>query len=229
MFSKESIKKISDGRKKWLKENPDKHPWRRKEKFVSIPCEQLKTYLRDIGISFEEEVIVSNERNYSVDILIPSKNLIIEVNGNQHYNKAGKLKPYYQDRHDHISSLGWKVLEVHYTMAFNHNLIKRIIEEENVSSSVLPFRVKGETKNKTIHGNSKLYHEARVKKWEEENEKYIELVKNSKIDFSKFGWVNKVSQIINQKPQKVNSWMRRMMKEFYEENCFKKKNRVKKI
>ena len=26
----------------------------------------------------------------------------IEINGNQHYERNGKLKKYYQDRHDHI-------------------------------------------------------------------------------------------------------------------------------
>ena len=54
-------------------------------------------------------------------------------------------------------------------------------------------------------------------------QKYIQLVINSGIDFSKFGWVTKLAPIINQKPQKVNVWMNRFMSEFYHNNCFKRK------
>ena len=74
-----------------------------------------------------------------------------------------------------------------------------------------------------IHGTRKDYMEAKKKSWEYENKKYVELIINSDIDFSKFGWVSKVSEIINQKPQKVNSWMKRMMPEFYENSCFKRR------
>jgi very-short-patch-repair endonuclease len=215
---------LSEKRKKWLKENPDKHPWRKKTKLVSAPCEQLKNYLKGVGVELEEEVIVSEESNYSVDILIPSKNLVIEVNGNQHYDNSGNLKPYYQERHNHISSLGWKILEIHYTMAFHHEFIRKIIEEEHEASKILPFKLKEkECSNKKVHGCHKLYSQARIEKWNLENKKYIELVKTSGIDFSKFGWVDKVSKVINQKPQKVNLWMRRMMPDFYEKFCFKKK------
>jgi very-short-patch-repair endonuclease len=223
-WTEEEKKIISEKRKKWLKENPEKHVWRKKTKFVSTPCELLKTFLRDSGIEFEEEAIVSEDRNYSVDILIPSKNLIIEVNGNQHYEKDGRLRPYYQERHDHISLLGWKVLEVHYTMAFNHKLIEKMINEEHLTSKVLPFKLKEKNEtSKKIYGNHKLYGKARSENWIEENKKYIDLIKNSSIDFSKFGWVTKVSELINQKPQKVNSWMKKIMPDFYEEKCFKKK------
>ena len=40
--SDEAKLKISNGRKKWLKENPDSHVWKRKGKFTSKPCEHLK-------------------------------------------------------------------------------------------------------------------------------------------------------------------------------------------
>jgi len=55
-----------------------------------------------------------------------------------------------------------------------------------------------------------------------EQQKYIDLIKNSDINFTKFGWVNKVSIIINQKPQKVNNWMKKYMLDFYNEKCFKR-------
>lgn len=51
----------------------------------------------------------------------------------------------------------------------------------------------------------------------------IELILSSNIDFSKFGWVSKVSKILNISPQKVNGWFKRYMSEFYNNNCFKRK------
>lgn len=51
----------------------------------------------------------------------------------------------------------------------------------------------------------------------------INLIINSNIDFSKFGWVQKVSEILEITPQKVNKWMKRNMLEFYNTKCFKRK------
>ncbi len=51
----------------------------------------------------------------------------------------------------------------------------------------------------------------------------IQKIINSDIDFSKFGWVSKVSLLINKPPQKVSQWMKIYMTEFYNEKCFKRK------
>lgn len=148
--------------------------------------------------------------------MIPEKNLILEVNGNQHYDKYGNLKPYYKERHDHIASLGWKILEIHYTLAFNTELILNIINSEINKSDILKFEITHK-KNKRKYKNRKEYSDNVKKNWYEKNLKYVEDVKNSGIDFTRFGWKTKVSKIINQKPQKVKYWMIRMMPDFLEE------------
>lgn len=51
----------------------------------------------------------------------------------------------------------------------------------------------------------------------------INLIINSNINFSKFGWVGEVSKILNISPQKVGKWMQRNMLEFYNTKCFKRK------
>ena len=61
------------------------------------------------------------------------------------------------------------------------------------------------------------------KRWEE----YIPLVINSGIDFSKFGWVTKVSELLGITPQKVNKWMKRYLGDFYNTACFKRKTSCK--
>lgn len=103
--------KISVARKKYLFENPDKHPWKKKDKFISEPCEKLKERLLNENILFEEEFQPLEDRFFSIDIFIPSKNIGIEVNGNQHYNKDGSLRTYYQKRHDLIEESGIRLID----------------------------------------------------------------------------------------------------------------------
>lgn len=51
----------------------------------------------------------------------------------------------------------------------------------------------------------------------------VEKILNSGIDFSKFGWVEKVASIIGLTPQKVSNWMRQNMLNHYETKCFRRK------
>jgi len=53
----------------------------------------------------------------------------------------------------------------------------------------------------------------------------INCILKSEIDYSSFGWVNKVSVLIGLSPQKVNGWMKKYMSDFYDSNCFKKRDR----
>lgn len=118
--TEETKRKLSQIRKKWLSENPDKHPWRSGNKFKSKPCEKVKEFLKNKNIQFIEEYnpeIIN--RNFSIDIAIPDKKIAIEINGNQHYENTGKLKPYYQERNDLLESDGWIVYQVHYSCCFN--------------------------------------------------------------------------------------------------------------
>lgn len=117
--TQESKKKMSDARKKWLSENPDKHIWRKNNKFVSKPCENLKKYLTSKGINFVEEYEPFEDHHYCVDIAFPDEMIGIEVNGNQHYDDDGNLREYYQTRHNLFEERGWKLFEIHYSKCYN--------------------------------------------------------------------------------------------------------------
>lgn len=56
----------------------------------------------------------------------------------------------------------------------------------------------------------------------EKNRDLINLVENSTIDFSVYGWNAKVAKLINKHPQKITKWMRRYMPEKYK-TCRKRK------
>lgn len=125
--TEETRKKMSEKRKEWLKANPDKHVWKRHSKFKSVPCEKVKQFLSESGIRFLPEFTPLLDRAFAVDIAFPEKMVCIEINGNQHYDAAGKLKPYYQEKHDLITGAGWKVIEIHYSLCYNQEYISSLM------------------------------------------------------------------------------------------------------
>lgn len=119
--SDEVKRKISIGRSLYLKNNPDKIKWVGNE---SIPCSQFKKILIDNNINFVEEFQPLKERFFCIDISFPDKKIGIEINGEQHYDRTGKLKKYYQERHDLIESDGWKLYEIHTSLVYKEQFIK---------------------------------------------------------------------------------------------------------
>ncbi len=224
--SKENLEIRSISRIKYLSENPDKHPWKRQNKNKSKPCETVKEYLKNKNIKFVDEWQPLKDRFYSIDIAFPDIKLGIEINGNQHYEDDGSLRPYYRERHEKITNEGWTLVELHYLSCFNEQVLDKIFllgEQPDYSEY---FRLKEEQKNttkKTKYTDKKHYHkvisETYEKKWEPFKQKVIE----SEIDFTKFGWVKSVSIILGIKYQNVNSWMKKFLPKFYEEKCFKRK------
>lgn len=212
---------LSKKRIKWLKQNPEKHPWKKKDKFISVPCQNFKKYLDSINLKYISEYDTYDEthRNFSIDIAFPDIKLGIEINGNQHYNKDGTLKKYYQKRHEIIESCGWKLLEIHYLSCFKEENIKEIVQFYKQPDYSEYFNKKRE-KN--------LKKEEKIQEIKQKKKDKIENIKNqiisSNIDFSKFGWVGQISKLTGILPQKVNIFMKKYMKEFYEEKCFKRKS-----
>ena len=136
-WNNDQKQRISVSRKKWMSENVDKHPWKKSTKFVSVPCEFLKKKLKDIGLIFEEEWTPLTDRYFSIDIAFPNVKIGIEVNGEQHYNRDGSLRDYYQKRHDLIESNGWKLFELHYAKVYDDTQIGPIVQWIERESSKL--------------------------------------------------------------------------------------------
>lgn len=155
-LSDETKKKISEGRKKYLKENPDKHPWKKSNKFVSIPCENFKKILSHNNIEFIEEFQCFDDYNYSIDVAMPKYKIGFEINGNQHYNIDGSLKEYYQNRHNYIVGKGWNLLQIHYTECFNDNNILNIIKNVIEGKKIYEFNYDAYLKNK-LSNDKKIY------------------------------------------------------------------------
>lgn len=127
--TQETKDKMSKIRSQFLKDNPDKHPWRQHDKFKSQPCESLKKFLKELNVNFIEELQgVVDGRHFSIDIALPDKMIAIEVNGIHHYEPDGSLSPYYQERHDLITSKGWKVYEIFCRKCFNKEKVQEFLD-----------------------------------------------------------------------------------------------------
>lgn len=127
--SKKTKEKLSIKRKEYLKNNPDKHPWKKNSKFKSPPCEKLIQILIDRGFIIQPEFKPLKDRFFSIDIAFIEKKIGIEVNGDQHYERNGKLKKYYQNRHDLITSNGWTLFEIPSKKVYNEDYIEKLIEK----------------------------------------------------------------------------------------------------
>jgi very-short-patch-repair endonuclease len=226
--SKETKLLLSKKRSEYLKNNPDKHPWKNNEKFKSVPCENVKTYLRNNNIEFIEELQPLMDRSYSIDIAFPHIMVAIEINGQQHYNSDGTLKEYYQKRHDLIENDGWKLIEVHYSQCFSDENISKFLNFD------IPYddkKIIKEYKEKQLRKKEERKVNPTLRRGEKQSLKTDatwqfkkDEIFNHNIDFSKFGWVTRVAVIWGIKHQKVHKWMKRYHEEFYENSCFRRKN-----
>lgn len=233
-LSEEHKAKISKGRKEYLKKNKGRHNWSQ-YKSETKPEKEFKKIISKFNIDnkiYQYYKSEEFERNYELDFAIPELKIAFEINGNQHYNKDGTLTKYYKKRHDYLVSFGWKVIEIPYLLCFDSNKIENIISSSldgnfNISNdiinSVIDYTIikrnKQEAKLALLEKEKILKLEAKLSNLN----KLKKSILTSNIDFSKYGWVQKVSTILDITPQKVNNWMKLNMLDFYETKCFVRK------
>jgi len=216
--TEESKKLLSEKRKKWLQEHKDQHVWKRNTKFLSIPCENLKLFLKNKNINFVEEYEPFDDVNYSLDIAWPDIKIAIEVNGNQHYNKDGSLKDYYQKRHNLFEDRGWKIFEIHYSKCFNINIndfndiLNLSIYDKDYVNKYFSQKELKEKKKK----EEKLIKDKQKQEIEENHKQIIyNLITNSDIDFSKYGWTSKALKYLQERNELWNKHIFQLIKKYY--------------
>lgn len=124
---------------------------------------------------------------------------------NKSRNLENSNKPPYEQLIKEINELGYRGVGKKYGVSDN---------------TIRKWKRKYKNKNEKKYGTINDYHSDIKNISYLKNKSRIDLVLNSNIDFSKFGWVKKVSILINMKHQKVNNWMKKYMNDFYKENCF---------
>lgn len=124
-----SKQKIREARITFLEQNPSHKLWGSgKRHYNSAVSNKVKDFLKNMGEPFVEEFqpLLHKNRFYSIDIAFPDKMIGWEVNGGQHYDENGKLKPYYQERHRLIENEGWILAEIHYKDCFNEVFLQSL-------------------------------------------------------------------------------------------------------
>jgi len=157
------IRSLSDSLKMHYKVNPDKHPWKYHDKFKSKPCENFKKILTNNNLKFIEEYSDFEERRFSIDVAIPEYKIGFEINGNQHYNKDGTLKEYYQKREEYLSSLGWTLHQIHFSICFDSEVVLNLYENAiNNSDKIFDFDYDNYLFKKLNATNKKIYRKTKI-------------------------------------------------------------------
>ena len=148
----------------------------------------------------------------------------MEIDGSQHSNADNKINDSKKD--DLLNSLGWKVIRIEArAIMYEYEMVKEKLLNLLDGYNNLP-------NNHIIHSKIQTHSEYKKEQkmrldLEKEKAKLdcIEtrkkLILNSGIDFSKFGWVNKISKILNISNTQCRRWMIKFMPDFYS-NCFKR-------
>ncbi len=126
--TEETKKNISDKRKAYLATSRDKCSWSRYNNKESVPEKKFREFAERSNLKLKQYYIPpESDRFFEIDFANIENKIAFEINGNQHYNKDGLLKPYYKQRQDYFINLGWRVVEIHYSLSFKEDLLESIV------------------------------------------------------------------------------------------------------
>ena len=99
----------------------------------------------------------------------------------------------------------------------NYNIKSAYLRKAN-SEDVIREKIRNQKTKTRLKSQSKL-----VKKTQQGKiSSRCTLIRNSGVDFTKYGWVKKISELLGISQQKVVPWMKRHMLDFYNEVCYKR-------
>ena len=163
---------------------------------------------------------------YTLDFAVLELKLDIEIDGIQHVRNESAVE-HDRIRDKYLNDNGWIVYRILWKELFTDTKLKikelvDFINEGNVQNryyDITPYLCERK------HRTRKEYFDDVQRECDLKYENIIIQVQESNIDFSKFGWVNKVSDVIGIRHGKVKMWMMRHMSDFYNDKCFKKRAR----
>ena len=165
---------------------------------------------------------------YFLDFAFLELKLDVELDGSQHFRNEKNME-FDRKRDEFMESNGWTVYRIAW-MEITKDRNKPIsdfltwLDELKTSgrrydAASLLHELKN--KNQPKYGTRREYSETIKKRTNDRYQKIIqEIIDDGSIDFSKFGWVEKLSKKINMQPQRVNRIMKRTLPNFYEVSCF---------
>lgn len=164
---------------------------------------------------------------YFLDFAILDMKIDIEIDGQQHFRNSDSIK-HDENRDNFLLENNWRVYRIAWLELKNKpdEIIKDLlffIKEQKLYRKYNVDEVKKNIKKTLKYGSREKYSIGTKEKSYLKYEPLMKIIKDSNINFSKFGWVKEVSILTGIKYQKVSYWMNRYMKDFYDEKCFKRK------
>lgn len=159
---------------------------------------------------------------YSIDFAFINEKVAVELDGKCHFINGNERIEKDIKKDNFLISLGWKIFRIRYDQINDDSKIEELLFFIGNPTSIknfdsLLYRRQIENKNKLGK------REINKLEYEQNQKKIVDKIINSDIDFSKIGWVNRVADILQISPQKVNKWMKKFMTDFYDSKCFKRK------
>ena len=141
-LSEETKKKISDGRKKYLIENPDQVPYllNHYSKGPSYPEKYFNEILKKTNLKYEKYLQISI---YNLDFAFVNKGIDLEIDGNQHYDDERIVKSN-KERDIFLRNKGWKVIRIRWSFYKSmkrknkEEYIRKLIEHLNNENNEIP-------------------------------------------------------------------------------------------
>lgn len=119
---------LSLKRKKWLNENKNLHNWSLYKNEQTEPEKRFENELKELKINYCAYYVPDNsEHNYEIDFALIDKKIGFEINGNQHYTKEKEFTEYHKNRKLFLENIGWKIIDLHYSLCFNKEKLREII------------------------------------------------------------------------------------------------------
>ena len=205
--SEETKEKISVARKSYLQENPDKVPFKLNHSSKeSFPEKYFRLWLTKENLLDKQEL---NVDRYYLDFAWPNKKIYLEIDGSQH--NLDYMKEHDLERTTVLDNLGWTCItrvdwswykslsnieKTNYLLAIKKAIINTKIVEKFVSNKELKQLAKdqkfqecskaGKINKLGIADNLMLS----IDEWQHRKE----LIINSGVDLTKYGWKSKVQK-----------------------------------
>lgn len=222
--------KIRKSRFKYLSEKNGKTAWEKRsrgefsylENWFIDKCKKFNLF-NNYDVIYDYSVYP-----YFIDFAFINEKIAVEMDGKCHFSNGDKRVDHDFKKDDLLVKKGWRIFRIRFDQIENDSKIDELVDFigsskiKNYENRLYKYI---EIKNKKISEKNKI-----ILNRNDEKLKYnmilVDIVSRSKIDFSKHGWVKKVSNIINKRHGKVNIWMKKYMKDFYENECFKRGNKL---
>lgn len=230
--SVETREKIREKRFEYLKKKLGESAWERRHKGKMSYLEQWffdNVITRYDLLSKFDIVNEYPEYPYFIDFAFLNIKIAVELDGKQHFRNVKNINRD-EIKQKLLINKGWRVFRIKFD-ELTEDKIKEFMEilkdPNSYSSKVL------EPKLLKFYSSKKDLSEEAIKKrkmsYLKKEEANINKVKNSNIDFSKFGWVTLVSKLIDKYPQRVNKWMKKYCPDILEKAFLRGKNKKRSI